>query len=84
MDYTVSKTLRSRRHLSERQFALQAGISRSILRKLEAGSSDIRLESLKLLCTELGRNLDIMLSPPFAPRLHAFCCLSFNDDRSRT
>ena len=54
MDYSVSKALRNKRNLSERQFATQVGISRSILRKLEAGSTDIRLESLKLLSTELG------------------------------
>ena len=67
MDYSVSKALRNKRNLSERQFATQVGISRSILRKLEAGSTDIRLESLKLLSTELGRSLDILLSPTSIP-----------------
>lgn len=60
---SIAKTLRNQLGIPERQFAEQAGLSRSNLRKLESGSTDIRLESLRLLAKELGRKLDISLSP---------------------
>ncbi len=60
---TFLKTLRALSGVSERDFAVQAGVSRMTLRAVESGSGNCTLGTLRMVSKALSRNVVILANP---------------------